>query len=208
MTQTESLYETKPHLLEGEKSSAPTPSTATDTLILSNEGRASEIKNTDEPIEDAFKRAYELYFSDKNVKSQMPREDIVESVKTINWGYVAPTSKVSTNIVRTFYRERVQAEQTLEADKNKIITNVEAKNGWIYTTTSAPPREGEEETVDHMEEDQNNISKKKKKTQKNEKEPKVAARNGKNRNEGEDDLEFKGSLGDGLVVGRYRDFVD
>ena len=207
----ESLYETKRHLLEGEKSSAPAPSTATDTLILSSERRASEIKNTDEPIEDAFKRAYELYFSDKNVKAQMPREDIIESVKTINWGYVAPTSQVSTNIVRTFYRERVQAEQTLEADKNKIITNVEAKNGWIYTTTSTPPREGEEgegEIVDHIEEDRNNISKKKKKkTQKNEKEPKAAARNGKNRNDGEDDSEFKGSLGDGLVVGGYRDLL-
>ena len=75
------------------------------------------------------------------MKYQMPREDIIESVKTINWGYVAPTSQVSTNIVRTFYRERVQAEETLEADKNKIVTNVEAKNGWIYTTTSTPPRE-------------------------------------------------------------------
>jgi len=210
----ESLYETKRHLLEGEKSSAPTPSTATDTLILSNERRASESKNTDEPIEDAFKRAYELYFSDKNVKSQMPREDIVESVKTINWGYVAPTSQVSTNIVRTFYRERVQAEQTLEADKNKIITSIEAKNGWIYTTTNTPPREGEEgegEIVDHMEEDRNNISEKKMmvmKTQKNKKKkPKVAARNGKSTTTGEDDLEFKGSLGDGLVVGGYRDLL-
>jgi hypothetical protein len=137
----ESLYETKrQHLLE-EKSSAPPPPppTATDTLILSNERRANEIKNTDEPIEDAFKRAYELYFSDKDMKYQMPREDIIESVKTINWGYVAPTSQVSTNIVRTFYRERVQAEETLEADKNKIVTNVEAKNGCIYTTTSTPP---------------------------------------------------------------------
>ena len=89
----------------------------------------------------------------------MPREDIVESVKTINWGYVAPTSQVSTNIVRMFYRERVQAEETLEADKNKIITNVEAKNGWIYTTTSTPPREGEEAN-DEDQKDRDSIKKK------------------------------------------------
>ena len=55
----------------------------------------------------------------------MPREDIV-SAKAINWG-MRLASQVSTNIVRMFYRERVQAEETLEADKNKIITNVEAK---------------------------------------------------------------------------------
>ena len=51
----------------------------------------------------------------------------MESVKTINWDIGRPTPQVSTNIVRTFYRERVQAEETLEADKNKIVTNVEAK---------------------------------------------------------------------------------
>ena len=221
----ESLYETKrQHLLE-EKSSAPPPPppTATDTLILSNERRANEIKNTDEPIEDAFKRAYELYFSDKDMKYQMPREDIIESVKTINWGYVAPTSQVSTNIVRTFYRERVQAEETLEADKNKIVTNVEAKNGWIYTTTSTPPREegNERENDDDKEEEEKvvieekardapekkNVKKKKKKTQKNVKEPKVATRNVKNKDNGGEDLEFKGSLGDGLVVGGYRELL-
>ena len=151
----------------------------------------------------------------------------MESVKTINWGYVAPTSQVSTNIVRTFYRERVQAEETLEADKNKIVTNVEAKNGWIYTTTSTPPREEgnkRENDDDKEEEDQeekvvieekardapekkNVKKKKKKKTQKNVKEPKVAARNVKKKDKGGEDLEFKGSLGDGLVVGGYRELL-
>ena len=126
---------------------------------------------------------------------------------------------MSTNIVRTFYRERVQAEETLEADKNKIVTNVEAKNGWIYTTTSTPPREegnkrengdGDKEEEDQEEkvvieekardapEKKNVKKKKKKKTQKNVKEPKVAARNVKKKDKGGEDLEFKGSLGDGV----------
>ncbi|CAL6321812.1 unnamed protein product [Bathycoccus prasinos] len=138
-------------------------------------------------------------------------------------GIRAPTSQVSTNIVRTFYRERVQAEETLEADKNKIVTNVEAKNGWIYTTTSTPPREegNERENDDDKEEEEKgvieekardapekkNVKKKKKKTQKNVKEPKVAARNVKNKDNGGEDLEFKGSLGDGLVVGGYRELL-
>ena len=202
----ESLYETKQHLLD-EKFPAPPPppppqTTAANELISFDEPRPSKIKNPDESIEDSFERAYELYLSDRNIESKhMPREDIVESVKTINWGYVAPTSQVSTNIVRMFYRERVQAEETLEADKNKIITNVEAKNGWIYTTTSTPPREGEEAN-DEDQKDRDSIKKKNRITKKG-----PESRNKKNKNNNDEVLEFKGSLGDGLVVGGYRELL-
>ena len=152
--------------------------TATDNLILSNELRNNRNKSIDEPIEDAFKRAFDSYLCE--FPKSVPRNDIVESVKTINWGYVAPTSLVSTNIVRTFYRERIQAEETLEADKK--VSSIEVQNGWIYTTTSSP-------------------------SVKKEKKEKAKTKTKSEKNDGGEALAFKGSLGDGLVVGGYRDLL-
>ena len=115
---------------------------------------------------------------------------------------MAPTSQ-SFHEHRAYVLSRRSSSrrETLEADKNKIITNVEAKNGWIYTTTSTPPREGEEAS-DEDQKDRDSIKRKNRITKKG-----PESRNKKNKNNNDEVLEFKGSLGDGLVVGGYRELL-